>query len=552
MKPGFQATEEDLIYYRRLVGEAPPDATLVTNEKVKFEVVGAQGAAIDLSPYLKHFEDRTFTGLQVPAVSMGRGDSASRSTADAMTTEMHDQIKHFQNIMSRAISDEIYQELLREAGYSFFDDVKNDAKMVFEEIEVESKIKRETHIMGLVQANLITISEARIMLGRQKFTDTEWEDSYLIKVLIPQAIVKDTGLIDLDEHGKLKLEAHKTAIAQAKAEVDNVKAATDNTKADTDQIKNTPPPQNDGPHTTTTKTHHVTTGGGKRSVKKTVQIKKPMGRPLSVKSGPSKGTDNKNRPANQHGKKSGPKRSTELHISESVTSHSVDFLTTVSRFETAIRELYKDLQGGAIEQGIVYMRDINKTEPKLAELLFNLIEDRLTSVSRSYLMPAYREGSTAFSTQALERGLIISPVEDFWLNERKALEEFNEKTMARLVRDVARPTLTAIKKATDETALAEKVKAIFEAQSYRLTLIANTECPQAFWFGYASAAYAAGIDLDVVAEADACDDCLEQPGFEHLSSARARLKKTPTVHPQCDCALEIAVDPEEDDQETGE
>jgi hypothetical protein len=124
--------------------------------------------------------------------------------------------------------------------------------------------------------------------------------------------------------------------------------------------------------------------------------------------------------------------------------------------------------------------------------------------------------------------------------------------MARLVRDVARPTLTAIKKATDETALAEKVKAIFEAQSYRLTLIANTECPQAFWFGYASAAYAAGIDLDVVAEADACDDCLEQPGFEHLSSARARLKKTPTVHPQCDCALEIAVDPEEDDQETGE
>jgi hypothetical protein len=543
--PGFQATEEQLDYYKKLVANAPPDATLVTSESVEFNVVGAEGEAINLEPYLEHFQNRSFSGLGVSGVAMGQGDTANRSTADAMSVEMHDQIKHFQNVLSRSISQEIFREILQEGGFELYEDIeKNWAELIFEEIEVESQIKREAHNLALLQANALTFSEFRKRIGLQPFTEAQWDDTYLTRFLIPQDIVKLTGTTDLEDHGKIMLQKHK---ADMNAAADLSDHSDMDLKLKQKEL-DAPPEQGaaQGAHAITTTKHAVTTGGGKRTVAKTTQVKKPVAAPkghFALPPGPSadpkttsKGTDNKNRPANQHGKRLGPKRKGEgLFLSEDVSAHSVDMTTSLAGFYTEIGELFEDLRGASIEQGQLHINMTPEEEPQFSKLLFELVKGRILTLSQRYLQPAFHAGVARFWDESE-----LPALADPFTSERAALTEFNERTVNRLVGDLARPTIRAIKNTADPKDLPAKVNAIFDGVRYRLEIIANTELPQSYWFGYASAAHLTGVPLQLAREAECCDECLAAPDlWENQSSARRRLSAAPTLHPRCECSLVI-------------
>jgi hypothetical protein len=133
-----------------------------------------------------------------------------------------------------------------------------------------------------------------------------------------------------------------------------------------------------------------------------------------------------------------------------------------------------------------------------------------------------------------------------YTNEKKALIEFNEKTFERLIKDLCRPSLRAITRQQENQnpnpdKMAQKIHEIFEDCKYRLDLIANSEIPQAFWLGYASAAYNHGIPLQLKREEEECDVCDKHLGkLENSSSARQRLRSVPVYHPNCNCGLEIA------------
>ena len=58
---------------------------LVTTERVKITPI-ASDKVIDAEPYLKYMESRVFSGMGIPEIMFGRGNTANRSTGDNMTS----------------------------------------------------------------------------------------------------------------------------------------------------------------------------------------------------------------------------------------------------------------------------------------------------------------------------------------------------------------------------------------------------------------------------------------------------------------------------------
>ena len=72
------------------------DGGLVTTNRVKISPI-ASNQVIDASPYLAYLEERVFSGMGVPAVLFGRGNTANRSTSESMASEMSDRINAIQH-----------------------------------------------------------------------------------------------------------------------------------------------------------------------------------------------------------------------------------------------------------------------------------------------------------------------------------------------------------------------------------------------------------------------------------------------------------------------
>lgn len=529
-QPGFQASEEDIKFYRELVQNAPPDATIVTNERVEFAVVGVQGEALQLDPYLEHFKNRLFSGLQVSAVAMGEGDTANRATADALTVEMHDQIKHYQNILARNISAEIYRELLLEAGWDWYDDPeKNWCNLQFNEIELEAQIKRETHVLNLVQGNLLSITEGRQRLGEQPFTKSEWKDSYLWKVLLPQDMVKASGSPDPDSHQEMVEDHHDADIKQKKAETEQTKAQTLVHKRDAAQ----PPEQADGPHKTTTNTHAVTTGGGKRTVKKTTQVKEPVGPKAGAKS-TAKGTSFKIRAANQHGRRSGPKRASE---SELLSHVEVDVTIQVDEFHEMLCDIYTDFSYEVLRAMSEHLENPKSSQdiPGIVDFVYSLVAIRINSLSEQYLKPAFGLGWDAF--EAAEDHIV--PQTNF--HDQEILVSYNKANTYRLIGDISEQIERQLKNIEDPSEARLAINNILGAHEYRLQFMANSELIQAFWFGYSSAALEVYKKLLVIPslEESQCEICAKKAGtiLTPSMSPSMRLSQVPVYHPNCNCVL---------------
>ena len=76
---------------------------LVTTNRVSINAVAAN-QVVNAEPYIRYMEDRVFSGLGVPAVLFGRGDTANRSTSDSMSTEMGDRIKAIQKTIEMFVN----------------------------------------------------------------------------------------------------------------------------------------------------------------------------------------------------------------------------------------------------------------------------------------------------------------------------------------------------------------------------------------------------------------------------------------------------------------
>lgn len=160
----FMATDNEISEAQKQINKMPMDGIIVTNERTQFLAIGADGKAIDLSPYLSYYEKRVFTGLNVSEAMMGRG--GSKQDADSMEGLMHDTVKHYQIAMKAFIEKEIFNEILLEGGFNPIFNIEDRVNFKFNEINLDSRVKYENHLINQFQTDAITFEEMRQGLGR--------------------------------------------------------------------------------------------------------------------------------------------------------------------------------------------------------------------------------------------------------------------------------------------------------------------------------------------------------------------------------------------------
>lgn len=294
-QPGYQATNKEIEEAKAEIDNMALDGTIITNEKTQIKVVGAEGSALNAEGYLKYFEQRVFSALGVSESQMGRG--GAKQDADSMESQAHDTVKHIQRTMSIFLQEYLINELLLEGGFNPIINEDDKVRFVFNEINIDTKIKVENHEMAKFQSNMITFEEMRRSLGKKE--DVSIEDLYEFKIKVEadkrMTESKTEGTLEINEQQnehamKLQKENAKVQIATAK---ENAKAA-----------KNNP------------------------------QGVSPKGNGANKKATPNKDVQNKNTPENQHGK-------TSVKIKEAASNVIKSKKIDKEKYESIYRKYYQ-------------------------------------------------------------------------------------------------------------------------------------------------------------------------------------------------------------------
>ena len=176
---GMQATQPEILKAQNEIERSTLDGIVVTNERTAIKAIGAEGSALNAEGYLRYFEERVFSALGVSASQMGRG--GAKQDSESMEAQIHDTVKYIQRIMAIFIQEKILNELLLEGGYNPILNEEDIVSYEFEEISLETKVKKENHEMLKFQSNVIPFEETRRNMGMK---DTVSDESRLYKNMI--------------------------------------------------------------------------------------------------------------------------------------------------------------------------------------------------------------------------------------------------------------------------------------------------------------------------------------------------------------------------------
>lgn len=163
-------TEAEIESVKDALDNMDIDGGLVTSNRVEVKPVPSD-QVIDASPYIKHMEERVFTGMGIPTILWGRGDTANRSTGDNQSSEMNDRVKAMQRTICSFLNELMIQDLLLEGG---FDPILNEDDNVifrFKDNNADAMIKFENHLLFKYEHDAITAEELRLGLGLEPLTD---------------------------------------------------------------------------------------------------------------------------------------------------------------------------------------------------------------------------------------------------------------------------------------------------------------------------------------------------------------------------------------------
>lgn len=226
---GMMATDQEIKEAQQVVEQLVDDGLIITNEKVEFKNLGANNVALNAEPYLNYFEKRVFSALYLSTSMMGRG--GVKQDADSMEEQVHDAVKYFQKSISNFIQNNLFNELLLEGGFNPILNEGDIVYFVFNEINLETKVKVENHYLNQYQGNAITFEELRQELGRRA-------DNISLDDVYANAVTQKNKM-DLIWAGKGMLTPDGTA----SPENGDPKAA-DKSSDENKQISNTDQPEN--------------------------------------------------------------------------------------------------------------------------------------------------------------------------------------------------------------------------------------------------------------------------------------------------------------------
>lgn len=180
-KPEGWATEQEIKDAQKEIEKYNNDGLLITNERTQIISIGADGEALDITKYMEYFEKRVFSALNVSASMMGRG--GAKQDADSMEEQEHDTVKFFQRQISTFIEQQMFVEMLQEGGFDPIGNAEDIVRFKFEEINLETRIKKETHALNLFQGNLVPFSEARVRIGKD--AEVDQNELYMNMIVTP-------------------------------------------------------------------------------------------------------------------------------------------------------------------------------------------------------------------------------------------------------------------------------------------------------------------------------------------------------------------------------
>lgn len=163
-----------------------PDGIIVTPPGHKFNIIGAESHALRIDPYINHWEERLYAGLGVSDIIMGKASQVGAYPSELITAPMHDRAKYFQEIIAEQVTYGVLFELLMEGGYDPWNDERDVVTWEWHELEVDRRIKEETHELNKFTMNTQTLDEVRNKFKNSSLTPEEEQGLYINKVQIPQ------------------------------------------------------------------------------------------------------------------------------------------------------------------------------------------------------------------------------------------------------------------------------------------------------------------------------------------------------------------------------
>lgn len=314
---------------------------------------------MDIIKYVEHFKSRIYGGLGVSPVAMGQSDTSNRNTAQVSDVAMQTITKSYQQIIKNKYELDLFRELMLDGGYKNIDD---EIEFRFPEIDVETQIKKETHIIAKWQNNMITRTEARNEMDYENAINDK--DTFLRLIDIPKIEAQQKIQMDIAE-----LNA-ETALETAKMSNDNsVKLA-----------KMKPAPSAGGEKAPGAPAALPKPGAGGHSV--TTVKHKVVGPPKATKS-----TSNKVAPANQHGKATRPKyvkNSNENIFSGLTIFNKSDFASTLKN--DVLDYLKEELDYTINKLSTFYHKPVFSYDSLLSDKYFSglslILEDKVVRASR--------------------------------------------------------------------------------------------------------------------------------------------------------------------------
>lgn len=152
---------------------------LVIPHRHDLDVVKSREAGLAASPYLDHFKERVAVGLGLSPHHLGMVmNGGNRSVTDRLDTALYDKIKQYQKLFAEMVRVHIFNELLLEGGYDPISTptaatISDRCYFKFNEIDVDTQVKKENHIIQKYVNSAITLTELRTELGINPEYDEE-------------------------------------------------------------------------------------------------------------------------------------------------------------------------------------------------------------------------------------------------------------------------------------------------------------------------------------------------------------------------------------------
>ena len=187
----------DIAELDSLIRSQNADGIFVTGPDVDIAVHGMESQALRADPYLTMWRKRVFAGLAVSDIAMGEETAANRSTADAITAEMHDHTKCFQNTIEDYINADLIYHWLIEGG---FDPIMDEKLAYFEynTISIDENIKSRNQTIQEWFAGAMTHDEFRQALSMEPLDPKLlMSDTYFALTAKVAAMYSDPGTSSL-------------------------------------------------------------------------------------------------------------------------------------------------------------------------------------------------------------------------------------------------------------------------------------------------------------------------------------------------------------------